>query len=429
MIRREQSELAFTQAQQVFPGGVNSPVRAFKAVGGTPVFIDSAKGAYLYDVDGNAYIDYVLSWGPMILGHANDQVVSAVQKSLYKGTSYGAPSPLETKLGKLLQERIPQLEKIRMVNSGTEATMSAIRLARGVTGRDKIIKFIGCYHGHSDSFLVQAGSGVATFGLPNSPGVTQGTAQDTLTLPYNDIDSLRACFDKEGSNIAGVIIEAVAGNMGLIKAEQGFIDEIRHLTKMYGSLFIVDEVMTGFRVNYTGAVGLYNLDADLICFGKVVGGGFPMALFGGKKKYMDIVTPSGTVYQAGTLSGNPIAMVAGYETVKNLTPSVFDKMTRLTDRLCEGLKKVALEHNVPLQVVHVGTMFSFFFNNKSVRNFEDSKASDQERFAQVYRTLLEKGIYLAPSQYESNFMSAAHTETEIDKTITAFDQVLGEIYG
>lgn len=423
------SKEAFDRAQEVFPGGVNSPVRAFKAVGGTPLFIKKAKGAYLYDVDGNRYIDYVLSWGPMILGHAHDEVLTAVKQAVDLGTSYGAPSPLETRLGELLQKRVPHLERLRMVSSGTEATMSAIRVARGVTKRDKVVKFIGCYHGHSDAFLVQAGSGVATFGLPNSPGVPVATAQDTLTLPYNDVPALRACFAEHGQEIACVIIEAVAGNMGLIKADEGFIKAIREETEQAGSLFIIDEVMTGFRASYQGALGVYDVEPDLICLGKVVGGGFPVAIFGGKKGYMDQVAPLGAVYQAGTLSGNPIAMTAGYETVARLTPELFQQMEERVEQLCSGLKELATKYKIPLQVVSVGTMFGFFFNENPVRNFEDSKASDQEMFAKVHRALLERGIYLAPSQYESNFMSATHSKEDIEATLLAFDQVFGEIYG
>lgn len=428
-MKRETSKQAFKEAQAIFPGGVNSPVRAFKAVGGSPVFIDRAKGAYLYDLDHNQYIDYVLSWGPMILGHAADEVIGAVQEAVTKGTSYGAPSPLETRLGQLLQERLPYLERLRMVSSGTEATMSAIRVARGVTKRDKIVKFIGCYHGHSDSFLVQAGSGVATFGLPNSPGVPEAIAKETISLPYNDLDALEACFKQHGHEIACVIIEAVAGNMGLIKADDAFIKAIRSLTKDYGALFIVDEVMTGFRAHYQGAVGLYQVEPDLVTLGKVVGGGFPMAVFGGKQVYMDQVAPMGAVYQAGTLSGNPIAMVAGYETLRGLTPEVFASMERLVDKLCTGLRKLAERYHIPLQVVQVGTMFGFFFNDQPVRDFETSKASDQDLFAKVHGRLLDKGIYLAPSQYESNFLSAAHTLDDIERTLQAFDEVFGELYG
>lgn len=428
-MKQEKSKQAFLEAQTVFPGGVNSPVRAFKAVGGTPLFIEKAKGAYLYDVDGQAYIDYVLSWGPMILGHAPDAVISAVQSGVEKGTSYGAPSPLETKLGKLLQERVPHLERLRMVNSGTEATMSAIRVARGATNRDKIVKFSGCYHGHNDSFLVEAGSGVATFALPNSPGVPASTASQTITLPYNDIPALKECFEQHGTEIAGVIIEAVAGNMGLIKAEEAFIQAIRDVTREYGALLIIDEVMTGFRASYTGATGLYQVEPDLICLGKVVGGGFPVAAFGGKKFYMDQVAPLGPIYQAGTLSGNPIAMIAGYETVKRLTPELFQQVVERVEQLCIGLERLKEKYRIPLQIVRVGTMFGFFFNEHPVCNFEDSKASDHSLFAKVHRLLLERGIYIAPSQYESNFMSTEHTKEDIDRTLQAFDQVFGELYG
>lgn len=419
----ENSIKAFNNAKQLFPGGVNSPVRAFKAVGGTPLFIKRAKGAYLYDEDDNQYIDFVLSWGPMILGHANDDVLKAVEKSLYDGTSYGAPSVKETRLAKLLQERLPILEKMRFVSSGTEATMSAVRLARGITGKDKIVKFIGNYHGHSDSFLVQAGSGVATFSLPNSPGVTQATAKDTLAVPYNDIEALENLFKKEGDNIACVIVEAVAGNMGLVKGDVQFITTIRNLTKKYKALFIMDEVMSGFRSSYIGALGVYPVQPDLITLGKVVGGGFPVAVFGGKKEYMDHIAPIGNVYQAGTLSGNPIAMVAGYETVKRLTPELFNNMEQLLSDFCHRLRLLAEQYQVPLQVVQVGTMFSFFFNDEPVKNFDESSKSDQQLFAKVHHELLKKGIYFAPSQYESNFISASHTKEDMDKTLQAFEDI------
>ncbi|MGT2756285.1 glutamate-1-semialdehyde 2,1-aminomutase [Streptococcus ovuberis] len=425
----EQSQQAFEAAKQIFPGGVNSPVRAFGAVGGTPRFIDRAKGAYLYDVDGNRYIDYVLSWGPMILGHAHDEVLQAVKDSVDKGTSYGAPSPLETRLGQLLKARLPYLERLRMVSSGTEATMSAIRLARGVTKRDKIIKFIGCYHGHSDAFLVAAGSGLATFGQPNSPGVPIGTAADTITLPYNDREALKACFEAHGQDIAGLIIEGIAGNMGLIPADEAFIKDCRELTRQYGALFILDEVMTGFRAHYGGAAAVYGIEPDLVCLGKVVGGGFPMAVFGGKKVYMDQIAPLGAVYQAGTLSGNPIAMTAGYETLSRLSPELFDQMEQQVKILCQGLRELAAKHQVPMQVVHRGTMFGFFFNDQPVRQFSDAAESDHDLFAKVHQGLLKRGIYLAPSQYEANFISAAHSPEDIEETLVAFDQVLGDCHG
>lgn len=417
------SQVEFEKAQAVFPGGVNSPVRAFKAVGGTPLFIESAKGAYLHDVDNNHYIDYVLSWGPMILGHAEDHVVSAVQQAIAQGTSYGAPSPHETRLGELLQQRVPYLEKLRMVNSGTEATMSAIRVARAYTKRDKIVKFIGCYHGHSDSFLVQAGSGIATLSIPNSPGVTEHVVQDTLTVPYNDVTALQDCFKQYGNQIAAVIVEAVAGNMGFVKGKDSFIQAIRRCTTEHGALMIVDDVMAGFRASYTGSLGVYDVEPDLICLGKVVGGGFPVAVFGGKKEYIDCVAPLGSVYQAGTLSGNPIAMCAGYETLMQLTPDLFTSIEKNVKLLCNGLKELAQKHQIALQVDYAGTMFGFFFSSKKVENFEDAKQANHILFAKVYHLLLERGIYIAPSQYESNFMSSAHTKEDIQATLQAFDDV------
>ena len=360
-MKRTQSNDYFKEAESIFPGGVNSPVRAFKAVGGNPLFIDHAQGAYLYDVDGNQFVDYVLSWGPMILGHAPKDVLEKVQDALWEGTSYGAPSPREIKLGKLIKERLPFVERIRMVNSGTEATMSAIRLARGITKRPKVVKFIGCYHGHSDSFLVQAGSGVASFGIADSAGVIPEVARETIALPYNDLDALRTCFEEHGHEIACVIVEAIAGNMGLIPGHKEFIEEIRRLTTEAGSLFIIDEVMTGFRAHYQGAVGLYQVDPDLICLGKVIGGGFPVAAFGGKAQYMNQIAPLGDIYQAGTLSGNPIAMAAGYENLRLLTKEVFEQTVEKTDYLCQGIRKLAEKHGLALQVVSVGTMFGFFF--------------------------------------------------------------------
>lgn len=336
-MKRTQSNDYFKEAESIFPGGVNSPVRAFKAVGGNPLFIDYAQGAYLFDVDGNQFVDYVLSWGPMILGHAPKDVLEKVQDALWEGTSYGAPSPREIKLGKLIKERLPFVERIRMVNSGTEATMSAIRLARGITKRPKVVKFIGCYHGHSDSFLVQAGSGVASFGIADSAGVIPEVARETIALPYNDLEALRTCFEEHSNEIACVIVEAVAGNMGLIPGHKEFIEEIRRLTTEAGSLFIIDEVMTGFRAHFQGAVGLYQVDPDLICLGKVIGGGFPVAAFGGKAQYMNQIAPLGDIYQAGTLSGNPIAMAAGYENLRLLTKEVFEQTVEKTDYLCHAM--------------------------------------------------------------------------------------------
>ena len=426
-MKRTQSNDYFKEAESIFPGGVNSPVRAFKAVGGNPLFIDHSQGAYLYDVDGNQFVDYVLSWGPMILGHARKEVLDEVQEALWEGTSYGAPSPREIKLGKLIKERLPFLERIRMVNSGTEATMSAIRLARGITKRPKVVKFIGCYHGHSDSFLVQAGSGVASFGIADSAGVIPEVARETIALPYNDLEALRTCFEEHGAEIACVIVEAIAGNMGLIPGHKEFIEEIRRLTTESGSLFIMDEVMTGFRAHYQGAVGLYQVDPDLICLGKVIGGGFPVAAFGGKAQYMNQIAPLGDIYQAGTLSGNPIAMAAGYENLRLLTKEIFDQTVEKTDYLCQGIRQLAEKHGLPLQVVSVGTMFGFFFSEKPVLNFEDSKQADHQRFAKVHGLLLEEGVYIAPSQYESNFLSSAHSFEDLDRTLAAFDKAFSQL--
>ncbi len=421
-MKRTQSNEYFKEAESIFPGGVNSPVRAFKAVGGNPLFIDHSQGAYLYDVDGNQFVDYVLSWGPMILGHARKEVLEEVQVALREGTSYG-----EIKLGKLIKERLPFVERIRMVNSGTEATMSAIRLARGITKRPKVVKFIGCYHGHSDSFLVQAGSGVASFGIADSAGVIPEVARETIALPYNDLEALRTCFEEHGAEIACVIVEAVAGNMGLIPGHKEFIEEIRRLTTESGSLFIMDEVMTGFRAHYQGAVGLYQVDPDLICLGKVIGGGFPVAAFGGKARYMNQIAPLGDIYQAGTLSGNPIAMVAGYENLRLLTKEVFDQTVEKTDYLCQGIRQLAEKHGLALQVVSVGTMFGFFFSEKPVLNFEDSKQADHLLFAKFHGLLLEEGVYIAPSQYESNFLSSAHSFEDLDRTLAAFDKAFSQL--
>ena len=426
-MKRTQSNDYFKEAESIFPGGVNSPVRAFKAVGGNPLFIDHSQGAYLYDVDGNQFVDYVLSWGPMILGHARGEVLEEVQEALWEGTSYGAPSPREIKLGKLIKERLPFLERIRMVNSGTEATMSAIRLARGITKRPKVVKFIGCYHGHSDSFLVQAGSGVASFGIADSAGVIPEVARETIALPYNDLEALRTCFEEHGAEIACVIVEAVAGNMGLIPGHKEFIEEIRRLTTEAGSLFIMDEVMTGFRAHYQGAVGLYQVDPDLICLGKVIGGGFPVAAFGGKAQYMNQIAPLGDIYQAGTLSGNPIAMAAGYENLRLLTKEVFDQTVEKTDYLCQGIRQLAEKHGLSLQVVSVGTMFGFFFSEKPVLNFEDSKQADHQLFAKLHGLLLEEGVYIAPSQYEIYFLSSAHSFEDLDRTLAAFDKAFSQL--
>ncbi|MBF0805561.1 MULTISPECIES: glutamate-1-semialdehyde 2,1-aminomutase [unclassified Streptococcus] len=420
-MKTSKSQAYFQQAQEVFPGGVNSPVRSFQAVGGEPLCIAKAQGSYIEDIDGNRYIDYVLSWGPMILGHAPKTVLEAVNKSLSLGTSFGAPCQAELDLGLLLKERLPYLEKVRMVNSGTEATMSAIRLARGVTGRKKIVKFIGCYHGHSDSFLVQAGSGVASLGMASSAGILPELAQETIALPFNDLEALEAVFEAYASDIAGVIVEAVAGNMGLVPGTPTFLQGIQKLCKKTGALFIVDEVMTGFRVHIQGAVGLFGLEPDLVCLGKVIGSGFPVAAFGGKAIWMDQVAPLGPVYQAGTLSGNPIAMTAGYAGLSALTSEVFKAIVEKTSYLVEGLQSLVEQYQMKLQVLSIGTMFGFFCSDKPVTNFELSQASDHELFTQLYNLLLNEGIYLAPSPYEANFLSAAHTWEDLQETLTAFE--------
>ncbi|EAE1301768.1 glutamate-1-semialdehyde 2,1-aminomutase [Listeria monocytogenes] len=415
------SEKAFKEAKKVLPGGVNSPVRAFNSVDASPVFMDHGKGAYIADVDGNEYIDYVLSWGPLILGHANPSVVQAITNAAMKGTSFGTPTEIETELAKLVIERVPSIEIVRMVSSGTESTMSAIRLARGYTKRDKILKFEGSYHGHGDSLLIKAGSGVATLGLPDSPGVTKGLAADTITVPYNDIDGAKLAFEKYGEEIAAVIVEPVAGNMGVVPPIEGFLEGLRELTTNYGSLLIFDEVMTGFRVDYYSAQGYYVVTPDLTCLGKVIGGGLPVGAYGGKKEIMEQIAPAGSIYQAGTLSGNPLAMNAGFETVRQLTPQHYDVFRTLIKRMEEGLTEISTRRQVPLSINKAGSMFGFFFTDQKVINFDTAKTSDLEFFRSYYREMLGQGIFLPPSQFEGVFISTMHTEKEIDKTLEAFD--------
>ena len=416
----------FQQAQQYIPGGVNSPVRAFKSVGGEPVFIERAKGAYLWDTEGKQYIDYVGSWGPMILGHAHPEVINAVQEAASKGLSFGAPTPLETTLARKICELIPSIDKVRMVSSGTEATMSALRLARGFTGRDKILKFEGCYHGHSDSLLVKAGSGALTFGVPTSPGVPAALAEQTLTLPFNDIEQVEELFSQVGEEIAAVIIEPVAGNMNLIKPKEGFLDGLRRVCDQYGSVLIFDEVMTGFRVGLQGAQGVYQVTPDLTCFGKVIGGGMPVGAFGGKAEIMNHISPDGPVYQAGTLSGNPVAMAAGIKTLELISePHFFDNLTVKVKSLLIGLKNVAQNADIPLATAGIGGMFGFFFTDaERVLSFEDSVACDGERFNQFFHGMLEKGIYLAPSSFEAGFVSITHSENDIADTIEHAAEVM-----
>ncbi|EMF1713129.1 glutamate-1-semialdehyde 2,1-aminomutase [Listeria monocytogenes] len=415
------SEKAFKEAKKVLPGGVNSPVRAFNSVDASPVFMDHGKGAYITDVDGNEYIDYVLSWGPLILGHTDPAVVNAITKAALKGTSFGTPTEIETELAKLVIERVPSIEIVRMVSSGTEATMSAIRLARGYTKREKILKFEGSYHGHGDSLLIKAGSGVATLGLPDSPGVTKGLAADTITVPYNDIEGAKLAFEKYGEEIAAVIVEPVAGNMGVVPPIEGFLEGLRELTTKFGSLLIFDEVMTGFRVDYYSAQGYYVVTPDLTCLGKVIGGGLPVGAYGGKKEIMEQIAPAGSIYQAGTLSGNPLAMNAGFETVRQLTPQHYDVFRTLIKRMEEGLTEISARKQVPLSINKAGSMFGFFFTDQKVINFDTAKTSSLEFFRNYYREMLGQGIFLPPSQFEGVFISTMHTENEIDKTLEAFD--------
>jgi glutamate-1-semialdehyde 2,1-aminomutase len=414
------SAALFQQAQQLIPGGVNSPVRAFKSVDMQPPFIQRAAGSRVYDVDGNAYIDYVGSWGPMILGHAHPQVVAAVQTAAAAGCSFGAPTELEVRLAQLVVDAFPSIEVVRMVNSGTEATMSAIRLARGFTGRDMILKFAGCYHGHADSLLVKAGSGAMTFGVPDSPGVPADLAKYTLTVPFNDLAAVRQAFAAHPGQIACVILEPAAGNMGLVLPEEGFLEGVRQVTREHEALLIFDEVMTGFRVDYGGVQTLYNIDPDLTTLGKVIGGGLPVGAYGGKREIMLHMSPVGPVYQAGTLSGNPLAMTAGITTLEILRADPpYAVLGERTAYLMEETAKVAKRHNIPVHTASLGSMFALFFSGKPVRNFEDASACDLSTFRRYFAHMLRAGIYLAPSQFETGFLSTAHTEEDIDETLRA----------
>jgi glutamate-1-semialdehyde 2,1-aminomutase len=418
----------FNRAKQLIPGGVNSPVRACNAVGGQPIFIERGDKSRLYDVDGNDYIDYVMSWGPLVLGHRPPEVIKALTEVLETGTSFGAPTHLETQLAELVTAMVPSVEMVRMVNSGTEATMSAIRLARGFTGRNIIIKFDGCYHGHADTLLVAAGSGVATLNIPGSPGVPESVIQNTLSLPYNDIEGFRQVMAQQGDQVAGVILEPVAGNMGMVPPKKGFLEALREETQKYGTVLIFDEVMTGFRVAKNGAQGLFNITPDLTCFGKIIGGGLPVGAYGGKKEIMDQIAPTGPVYQAGTLSGNPLAMAAGIATLKALQKDgVYETLDARTRMLVTGLQAAADAAGIPFQAGHVGSMAGFFFTERSVVDFEDAKTCDLDRFAAFYRGMLTKGIYLAPSQFEACFVSLAHTEKDIEDTVAAAKTVMAEI--
>lgn len=413
------SETLFKQATEVLPGGVNSPVRAFKGVGGTPLFIARAEGAYLYDVDGNKYIDYVGSWGPMIVGHAHPQVVEAVNTAVANGTSYGAPTEVEVELARMVVAAVPSIEMVRFVNSGTEATMSALRLARAFTKRDKFIKFEGCYHGHADMLLVKAGSGVTTLGLPDSPGVPQETVAHTLVAEFNNLDSVKQFYEKYSEQIAAVIVEPVGGNMGVAPPQPGFLKGLRDLTNFHGSLLIFDEVMTGFRVAYGGAQSLFDIRPDLSCLGKVIGGGFPVGAYGGRKDIMEHVAPVGQVYQAGTLSGNPVAMTAGVETLKILQqPGSYERLNSQSQRLADGIKEAASAADVPCFQTRVGSMSCVFFTDKNVTDFRSAKTSDVEKYGRYFHAMLGGGVYFAPSQFEATFVSLAHSEEDIDRTVS-----------
>lgn len=423
-MNHQTSQRLYESAQHVIPGGVNSPVRAFKSVGGEPVFIDRAEGPYIYDVDGNKYIDYVGSWGPMILGHTHPKVIEALQRAIKKGMSFGAPTALETELAEMVCAAYSGIEKVRMVSSGTEATMSAIRLARGYTGRDKIIKFDGCYHGHADSLLVKAGSGAATFGVPTSPGVPADFAKHTLTATYNDLDEVKQLIAANKGEVAGIILEPVAGNMGLITPRPGFLEGLRELCTAEGVVLIIDEVMTGFRLSYGGAQARLGVYGDLVCLGKIIGGGMPVGAFGGKAQIMDMLSPQGGIYQAGTLAGNPLAMSAGIATLKLLKEEGFyEQIEEKAAYLEKGLREAAAQTSRPTCLQRIGGMFCTYFQEGPVHCFADAAKSDTETFGRFFRAMLEEGVYLAPSQFEAGFMSIAHSRSELDQTIDAAHKV------
>jgi len=410
-VRNEKSRALFERAQLLMPGGVNSPVRAFKAVGGTPFFVAKGEGCYLWDVDGNRFVDFVCSWGPLILGHAHPEVVAAVKEAVERGTTYGAPTELEVALAEKIQQAFPSMEMLRLVNSGTEATMSAIRAARGYTGRKKIVKFEGCYHGHADYLLVKAGSGAATFGIPDSAGVPEGTAQDTIVLPYNDIEAFNKTMDAMGEEIAAVIVEPIAGNMGVVLPKPEFLAALRQQTEKHGVVLIFDEVITGFRVAYGGAQSLYGIKPDMTCLGKIVGGGFPLAAYGGRKEIMQTVAPLGPVYQAGTLSGNPVAVTAGLKTLEILErDNPYPELERRTKQLTQVISEAAKEAGVPVQINQIASMFTVFFTDQPVVDYASARRSDTQRYARFFHALLERGVYFPPSQFEAAFLSTAHDD-------------------
>ncbi|MCB2146964.1 MAG: glutamate-1-semialdehyde 2,1-aminomutase [Deltaproteobacteria bacterium] len=427
-MNKERSTVLYKRAQELIPGGVNSPVRACRSVGTDPLFIDHADGCRLFDADGNAYIDYIGSWGPMILGHRHPAVIAAISSALEKGTSFGAPTELEIELAELIVNAVSSVDMVRMVNSGTEATMSAIRLARGYTGRDKIIKFDGCYHGHADSLLVEAGSGVATLQIPGSSGVPATFVEHTLSLPYNDIDTVEKVMAEKGDQVACIIVEPVAGNMGLVLPDDRFLETLRETTERYGAILIFDEVMTGFRVAFGGAQERYGITPDLTCFGKIIGGGLPVGAYGGRREIMEHIAPMGPVYQAGTLSGNPLAMAAGIATLKQLKkPGFYENLEAQAERLITGLTSIAEKAHIPISCARSGAMLGMFFTDQPVKSFADAKTSDLKRFSLYYKGMLEKGIYLAPSQFEAFFLSAAHDGEAIEQTLSAAETVFSHL--
>ena len=420
MQKHSRSQELYKESIKLMPGGVNSPVRAFKSVGGDPLFIQRGQGSKIYDVDGNEYIDYVCSWGPLILGHAHPEVVEVLREQVSKGTSYGAPTEFELKMAQIITDAFPSIEMVRMVSSGTEATMSAIRLARGYTGRGKIVKYEGCYHGHGDSFLIKAGSGALTLGIPTSPGVPPQIAEMTIVAKYNDLDNLRGIFEKEGKDIAAVIIEPIAGNMGVVPPEPGYLEGLRDITRRYGSLLIFDEVITGFRVAYGGAQTLYGIEPDLTCLGKIIGGGMPVGAYGGRRDIMEHMAPTGPVYQAGTLSGNPMAMAAGIATLNVLqSQGIYEQLEEKSARLADGLKDQAAQAGIEVSFNRVGSMLCTFFTNKAVVDYDTATSADTEKYAIFFREMQKGGIYLAPSQFETAFVSVEHRDEDIEKTIEA----------